>query len=427
MSQLPPSARLLILLLAALALVAVLSAAATPDANVVLWGVVAIVAVVVALLDAFPISLAPNLEVTVSDTVKFAVVLLFPVPVVILGIFLGTLLAEMRVDRPWFKKIFNISEMVLIWAGAAWVYQAFHQPEVNYFGSLQNILVLIVTGLTAFLLNSILLSWVISLAAHLSFRFIWSRNIPQVIWQDFSMLSLGVFLAVLWNYNPLTVILAVLPLFIIRHSYQMAVHLQAQTRDALIALMQVIDERDQHTSAHSERVSSYARSMAQALDLPEEEIEVIASAALLHDLGKVGMADDILFKDKRLTPSERASAERHAEIGAMLLNKFPLFQKGADLVRHHHEHYDGNGYPDHLKGDAIPMGARIIAIADAYQAMTEERPYRRAMGQDVAIAELQRCSGAQFDPSLVTAFIEILRANSTPEHLLATPVPLQAD
>jgi HD-GYP domain-containing protein (c-di-GMP phosphodiesterase class II) len=167
--------------------------------------------------------------------------------------------------------------------------------------------------------------------------------------------------------------------------------------------------------------------MAQAIDLPQEEIEVIASAGLLHDPGKVGMADDILFKDKKLDPSERASAERHAEIGAMLLNKFPLFAKGANLVRHHHEHYDGNGYPDHLKGEAIPIGARIIAIADAFQAMTAERPYRHAMGQEAAIAELQRCSGTQFDPNLVKTFIEILRSSPAPAPQPAAALPVQAD
>jgi putative nucleotidyltransferase with HDIG domain len=202
-------------------------------------------------------------------------------------------------------------------------------------------------------------------------------------------------------------VLAILPIFIVRNSYQLANQLQQQTKDALLALMQVIDERDQHTFDHSRNVSKNSRSIAEALKLPQDEIETIASAALLHDLGKVGMADGILFNPKILNAEERRSAERHAEIGAILLSKFPLFEKGANLVRHHHERYDGKGYPDGLKGEAIPIGARIISVADAYQAMTEERPYRRAFTHDMAAKQIAAGSGSQFDPKVVEKFLEL--------------------
>ncbi len=222
------------------------------------------------------------------------------------------------------------------------------------------------------------------------------------------MIPLGTFLAVLWRFNPLSVLLAVLPLLIVRQSYKIANQLQRQTHDALRALVRVIDERDHHTHDHSELVSRYAQAIAEALDLPQEEIEVITPAALLHDLGKVGMADDILFKPRLLNPNERKSAQQHAEIGAMLLSKFPLFEKGAHLVRHHHERYDGKGYPDGLHGAAIPLGARIISVADAYQAMTEDRPYRRALSKDEALMQLVEGSGSQFDPHIVRTFAQIL-------------------
>jgi putative nucleotidyltransferase with HDIG domain len=239
------------------------------------------------------------------------------------------------------------------------------------------------------------------------------------------MLSLGVFLAVLWQYDPLMIVLAIMPVFVVRNSYQLANQLQQQTKDALLALMQVIDERDQHTFDHSRNVSQVSRSLAEALKLPQEEIETIASAALLHDLGKVGMADDILFNPKLLNPEERKSAERHAEIGALLLSKFPLFEKGANLVRHHHERYDGKGYPDGLKGEAIPMGARIISVGDAYQAMTEERPYRHAFTHDTAAKQIVAGSGSQFDPKVVEKFLElypISMSDDTPPPSIPTKV-----
>ncbi len=419
MSELPRSALVYILLLATLTAGAVLFSALALGINSWAWAGVALIALAIAFLDAFPITLgyigrllvvsSSDVEVTVSDTIKFASVLLCPAPVMVLGIFLGTFIAEVRTKRAWFKKAFNISEMTLAWLGGAWVYDSFHQGTVDFFGTPQNVLILILAGLTAFAFNSVLLALVISLAAQLPFRYIWFRNIPQVIWQDLGLLSLGIFVAILWRYNPLTVLLAALPLFIVRHSFKVANELAVQTRDALYALMKVIDERDEHTYDHSERVSNHARRTAEELGLEQSEVEDIAQAARLHDLGKVGMSDAILFSPKILTPKERHSAEQHAEIGAKLLERFPLYKKkGAHLVRHHHEHFDGNGYPDKLKGEAIPIGARIISVADSYQAMTEDRPYRKALSQEQAIAELNRCCGTQFDPRVVAAFIRVL-------------------
>lgn len=416
MKDLSWAARIYIALLTALAAGAVFYSASLLWNDLVLWLVVFVVGATVAILDVFPIvSYGEDIELTISGAVKLAVVLLYPAPVAILGTFAGTILGEIPAKRVWFKKIFNISEMTVTWSAVALIYLAFHQPQVDYFGSFQNVSALMLSGFTDLAVNSILVSLVISLATLLPFRYIWSRNYPQVIWHDLSMIPLGAFLAVLWRFNPVSILLALLPLLVVRHSYKIANDLQRQTRDALVALMRVIDERDQHTFDHSERVSSYARLIAETLDLPQEEIEVIAPAALLHDLGTVGMADQILFNPKLLNPDERKSAQRHAEIGAELLARFPLFQKGASLVRHHHERYDGKGYPDGLKGESIPLGARIISVADAYQAMTEERPYRRALSQEAAAAQLVESSGTQFDPQVVHAFLRVLPNGATPK------------
>jgi HD-GYP domain-containing protein (c-di-GMP phosphodiesterase class II) len=241
------------------------------------------------------------------------------------------------------------------------------------------------------------------------------------------MVPLGAFVAVLWQLNPVTIVLTLLPLLVVRRSYRIANDLQTQTREALSALVRVIDERDHHTFHHSEQVSSWAALIAEHLDLPQEEIESIASAGLVHDLGKVGMADDILFNPKLLNPDERRSAEEHAEVGALLLSKFPLYDKGAILVRHHHERYDGKGYPDGLKGEAIPIGARIISVADSYQAMTEERPYRRALSKEEAISQLLAGSGSQFDSVVVQAFVQVLLENSDKEKSVAVLLPRFAE
>lgn len=423
MISLPWKARFYIFLLTALMASAVLYSFLNLGTDPSTWVAIALVAIGIAIFDAVPIDLyGEQVEITLSSAVKFAAVLLCPSPVVILGTFVGTLSAEVPAKRVWFKKIFNVSLMTITWSVVTWVYLVLHQAGVDYFDSLQNIFALIVSGLSDYVINSLLVALVITLTARLPFRYVWSRNVRQIVWHELTMIPLGAFLAVLWRYNPVSIALAALPLIVVRNSHKVANDLQGQTQDALRALVRVIDERDHHTLDHSERVSNYARLMAEALNLPQEEIEIIAPAALMHDLGKVGMADDVLFNPKSLNPEERKNAQQHAEVGAMLLSKFPLFQKGAALVRYHHERYDGKGYPVGLKGDGIPIGARIISVADSYQAMTEDRPYRRAMTQDEAIAQLHQGSGSQFDPQVVDAFVRILNGDSEKTSVpVATP------
>lgn len=409
MKELPLAAKIYILLVTCVSLAAVLYSAYITIPQPALWIAILIVAAVVAGLDAIPIQVyGTSVEMTISNVVKFAAVLLFPPSVPILATFLGTLAGELPVKRPWFKKIFNISALTLTLAIVAAIYAFFHQPQYDFLESFQNVFALVLAGLTDFVASSILVSLVISLASQQSFWRIWSQNSPRVIWHDLSMIPLGIFTAALWRFNPFSVALAILPLMVVRHSYQTTNYLQRQTYDALHALMRVIDALDNETYDHSERVADYAKRIANALRLSSSEIEVIEPAALLHDLGKVGMESRILFKPESLTAEERKRAQQHVEIGEDLLSKFPLFEKGATLVRSHHERYDGTGYPNGLKGEAIPLGARIITVADAYQAMLSDRPYRKALSQQEAIEEMKRGSGTQFDPKVVQAFLQVI-------------------
>jgi putative nucleotidyltransferase with HDIG domain len=373
-----------------------------------LWFAILGVTAVVAILDIMPIKpYGSSVEMTISNVAKFAAVLMFPPAVPILATCLGTLVGELASRRPWFKRIFNVAVMTVTFAVVVAVYTFLNQPHADLLSSPQSVIVLILSGLTNFGVNSVLVGLVISLAGEISFRYVWLQNYSKVVLHDLTMIPLAISVAILWRFSPLTVSLAVLPLLVVRHSYQTTNYLQRQTEDALKALMRTVDERDNETFDHSERVSKLAKEIGKAMGMPPAELDLLVPAALLHDLGKVGMESNILFKPGGLTPAERQRAQRHAAVGAELLSKFPLFEKGALLVRHHHEQYDGNGYPDRLKGEKIPLGARIIAVADAYQAMTEDRPYRRALPPEQALGEMRKCSGTQFDPRVVQALIQI--------------------
>jgi putative nucleotidyltransferase with HDIG domain len=184
-----------------------------------------------------------------------------------------------------------------------------------------------------------------------------------------------------------------------------------------------VDSKDQFTQGHSHKVSSYAVLIAEAMGLTGSEVEAVRLGAMLHDVGKVGIVESILNKNGPLNSEEWETMKRHVEYGAKLLEPLRGTEKIREMVAHHHEFFDGSGYPKGLTGSQIPMGARIIAIADAYDTITSERSYKKARTPEEAFQELDRCGQAQFDPELVQIFISRLR--ELPNHLILNPALAQ--
>jgi putative nucleotidyltransferase with HDIG domain len=179
--------------------------------------------------------------------------------------------------------------------------------------------------------------------------------------------------------------------------------------DTITALAHAIEAKDTYTINHCEKITDRAVALAQAMSLPRQEVENIRLGSILHDVGKIGIPDAILNKPSKLTDEEYEIIKQHAQIGARIVQSVGALQGVVPIVRHHQERYDGKGYPDGLIGDEIPAGARIIAVVDAYGAMTEDRVYRKALGHEKALNELRRNAATQFDPQVVSTFIRILR------------------
>lgn len=180
--------------------------------------------------------------------------------------------------------------------------------------------------------------------------------------------------------------------------------LRSLHRQTLEAFAQAVDTKDAYTHGHSRRVSRLSVEIGKILMLSEEEVDCIERAALLHDIGKIGISNNILFKPERLTEEEYEIMKAHVIFGEHIVKPIKRMKKESKLIRHHHERWDGKGYPDGLKGEQIPVGSAIIGVADAYDTMTSDRPYRRAIPKESAMEELLRCSGAQFNPLVVGAF-----------------------
>lgn len=194
---------------------------------------------------------------------------------------------------------------------------------------------------------------------------------------------------------------------------QLKLFLQDTTFSTIQALAGAVDAKDPYTQGHSLRVAQLASDLARYLGHPKDFVELVHKTATLHDVGKIGVPDSVLSKTSRLDSDEQSIMETHPVLGELIVKRAPQLRDMLPGVRHHHERWDGNGYPDQLKGVRIPLLARIIAVADTYDAMTSDRPYRRALPHDIALGEIMRKSGVQFDPDLATAFVRMMQMNGS--------------
>lgn len=185
--------------------------------------------------------------------------------------------------------------------------------------------------------------------------------------------------------------------------------LQHVTLQTITTIANIIDAKDEYTKGHSQRVADYSAAIAQALGYDEEYVNNVRYIGLLHDIGKIGIPDSILNKPGKLTDEEFELMKRHVEIGGNILKDNCMIKDLADGARYHHERYDGRGYMQHLKGEEIPEIARIIGLADAYDAMTSNRVYRKRLTDEQVLEEMERCSGTQFDPRIASVFIDLLK------------------
>lgn len=325
----------------------------------------------------------------------------------------------------WFERsAFNTSMLVISAGLAGWVY-VLMGGTVGQVSQPGNIVPLICAASVETLCNLVILLWVIALQ---------TGRRPVDIWrQDFSwgvpinilgsILGGGSLAMAYQMQSLLGVLVFLLPVLAISYSFRLYVSRTKtyvneleETRfsqyqlidDLLGTLSAMIDADDQYTYNHTWFVVKYARALAEELGLPPEEVETIRRAAMVHDIGKIGVPDDIIGKSSPLSDEEYNRVKRHPVIGGEIIGRMRGFQALVPLVRNHHERWDGSGYPDGLKGDEIPMGARVIALADAFEAMLTDRPYRRTKSFNETVAEIVRCSETQFDPQVVDGFLRMI-------------------
>lgn len=340
------------------------------------------------------------------------------------------LTAYLKFRGPFSRVIFNASNQLL----AALIYLGLLQLAGQAFSQLPDIFRLLFSlaaVLIVFLITTFMISIGMSLNSGDPIRKTWLENFS---WLAPHYLVMGMIaFALIFGYSYagiLGIVSVITPLLLLRLSQQqylertrdMVKELRAKNLELektsqeiklvnqglLETLAEVIDLRDPYLLGHSTQVTNYAVLISQEMGLNSRQIDTIYKACLLHDLGKLGIPDRILIKPSRLTKSEYEIMKRHASLGAALLENSPSLRHLIPVVRHHHEHFDGSGYPDGLGGTQIPIEARIVAVADAIEAMASDRPYRKALTKEAIIAELERYAGTQFDTRIVELAVKIL-------------------
>lgn len=335
-----------------------------------------------------------------------AAVYLFPPIWVVLVAGTTEFLVETFVrKKPPIKIAFNTSKEVLTLGLACAVYQLLGGTPTIDLSQFRIVPAAIIgASLTFGLVDSLAVGFAVALSERLSFPQVWSRMYGGHVFYDLFASPLPVALAYLYvRYQLPGVMALVVPLFIVRHVYKMNLRLEQTYRDLLELMVKNIEARDPHTSGHSQRVAQYARLIAKEAGVSFWHVEQIVTGALLHDVGKTySEFAPLLHKEGKLTPEERRLLQSHPVRSAELVFTISSLRGPVEnAVKHHHENYDGTGYPDGLVGEEIPIGARIIMIADTLDAMTTDRPYRKALPFDRVIEELRTHAGKQFDPRLV--------------------------
>ena len=312
------------------------------------------------------------------------------------------------------KTAYNASSYAITTFAAGYAYSIFLNTVSFNTLSMQQLVFLPIYIVAYFLFNSIFMAILISLQMNESVKTVWVKNTLWTLPNFLGIAPLGVLINALYDKGTdgyWYILILLLPLFLARYSFKLYLDYKNQYFKTVQVLSAAIEAKDPYTEGHSRRVEYYAEAIARRMGLSQSKIEGIKVAALLHDIGKIGIEDAILRKPGSLSASEWDRMHKHPELGVHILEDIAFPYNVKDVIRHHHERYDGTGYPDGRKGDETSMEAYILCAADAYDAMSSDRPYRSALDRERIMTIFKAEAGGQFEPHVAAVVYEMLERN----------------
>jgi len=364
--------------------------------------------------ESLPVALPKGGYVTVSYAIFLSSLILFPLGVTLTAMALAGLIifGKAGLEQPLYKRVFNASQYVLSLAVAHGVMNFINPSSFQF--DWKSLMIYLIVACVFLVINVTIVSIALGIMFGKSPWSIWIGNIRWSVPNFMALIPLGFLMTLIFNnYGPLGLLLIFVPLLVSRHSFQLYIDMRENYLNTVEALVQALEAKDTYTSGHSARVGKLAVAMAEEIGMSEEKIESLKYAAVLHDVGKIGVSEMILNKEGKLLDSEWEAIRSHPVIGQTIIKGIKFMFDIGEVVRHHHERYDGKGYPDGIKGIEIPLESRIIAVADTYDAITTDRSYRKGSTHDEALEELKSVSGSQLDPELVEIFCKVVTSELT--------------
>ena len=356
----------------------------------------------------FPLLISGSTSFSTVTYMAMIFMLPFPVPAIVgAAIVLASDLIQRRSRA---AVIFNASNYAITFGISSLLWHVLSDGNslLTLPFSVMSILAVILVIGTFYLSNVLIMNGYLAIANHRSLSYIWFSQDLGFLLPYVSLEVVGVLFALVWEASPIVTPLLVVPAVTTYLAFETIQRLQSQTRQAMIAMADAIDARDAYTAEHSHRVAALAKRIAEVHRLKDHEIERVEIAARMHDIGKIGIGNESLLKSGPLSDQEWEIMRQHPVIGEQLLSPYRQFRHEAAIVRSHHERWDGKGYPDRIRAHQIPIGARIIAVADTFDAMTSSRPYRAALSREFAVEEIRKNAITQFDPQVVATFLQVM-------------------
>jgi len=360
---------------------------------------------------AFPVQIRHQTRVNLVGAAYLALIIVVPVGAAGAIAYACAIAGRLSPKRTELGEIlFNAGQTACYVTAAAVAFDGAHGgavpgPEITRVGPVAAV---VVTVLVLYAVNFTLVSIAVALQARASPWRVWRVNVGRDGLTETATYSIGTVAALLALTYPWSLPILALPVFMLYRSLQQASQVQSDAHEALAHLVGLLEVRDAYTAGHSERVGIIARLLAIRLGLTADEADVIARAGRVHDIGKLVIDPAIIQKAGALSPDEQAKMRRHPQFGAAVVGKFAAFGSEHGVVRSHHERWDGTGYPDGLAGEAIPLGSRIVAVADAYDALNSHRTYQVAKEPRTIERIFRDGAGSQWDPRVVEALMALL-------------------
>ena len=348
-------------------------------------------------------------SVSVNFGISLASLIIFGPPTAIIVTFISIFNIREFIKRvPYYRHLFNAGQYLVSMGIASLVFEVVYDRSNMDFFYAKNIGFVLVAAYIFFFLNTLLTAGAISINEGISFANVWIFNFAWLIPFQLFLAAMAIAIAFLYNISPFTLLFTSLPLMIAQYTYLLRVKERRALLNSILQIVKIMEAKDKYTAGHSVRVAEYSEKVARQMKLNEYDIELLANLANLHDLGKIQVDLSVLNKPGSFNKADWEEVKKHPLVGYNIVKEITFLKSEASAILHHHERMDGKGYPDGIKGDEISLYSKILMVADSYDAMTTDRPYRLALTTQEAIDELKRNSGTQFDPKVCSIMVELL-------------------